>query len=157
MRREYGFCLSWVKFFRRLVIAEKNPVQIISKYGGIEFIIPEGDVAVGPNRIAVHQDWHLQGWQRNKVYPDFLACLHDRGNGKLRFTVLETKGLHLKGNDDTNYKRRLFELLTQHSQSALSVGELKLGLEKQNLCFDLLLEDDWVEKLSMSPSGILSG
>jgi hypothetical protein len=37
-------------------------------------------------------------------------------------------------------------LLTQHSQSALSVGELKLGFEKQDLRFDLLLEDDWLEK-----------
>ena len=46
------------------------------------------------HRIAVHQDWHLQGWQRDRIYPDFLACLHDRGDGKVRFTVLETKGEH---------------------------------------------------------------
>jgi len=99
------------------------------------------------HRIAVHQDWHLQGWQRSRVYPDFLACLHDGGDGKVRFTVLETKGLHLKGNEDTVYKTRLFELLTQHSQSALSVGELKLGLKKQEMRFELMLENNWREKL----------
>jgi len=99
------------------------------------------------HRIAVHQDWHLQGWQRSRVYPDFLACLHDAGDGKVRFTVLETKGLHLKGNDDTVYKEKLFELLTQYSQSALSVGELKLGLKRQQMRFELMLENNWREKL----------
>ena len=99
------------------------------------------------HRIAVHQDWHLQGWQRSRIYPDFLACLSDSGDGKMRFTVLETKGLHLKGNDDTVYKEKLFELLTQHLQSALSVGELKLGLKQQQMRFELMLENNWREKL----------
>jgi len=102
------------------------------------------------HRIAVHQDWHLQGWQRSRVYPDFLACLHDTGDGKIRFTVLETKGIHLKGNDDTEYKKRLFALLTEHSKTALTVGELKLGLKQQQMRFDLLLENDWREKLPQS-------
>ncbi len=102
------------------------------------------------HRIAVHQDWHLQGWQRSRVYPDFLACLQDQGDGKVRFTVLETKGLHLKGNDDTVYKTKLFELLTRHSQSALSVGELSLGLTGQQMRFELMLETDWREKLPAS-------
>jgi type III restriction enzyme len=99
------------------------------------------------HRIAARQDWHLQGWQRSRIYPDFLACLHGNGDGKLRFTVLETKGLHLKGNDDTNYKARLFDLLTRHSQTALSVGELKLGFQQEQIRFDLMLENDWREKL----------
>ena len=111
----------------------------------------DSDKAVGWwHRIAVHQDWHLQGWQRSRIYPDFLACLNDTGDGKVRFTVLETKGLHLKGNDDTVYKEKLFELLTQHSQTALSVGELKLGLKQQQMRFELMLENNWQEKLSAS-------
>ncbi len=111
----------------------------------------DGDKAVRWwHRIAVHQDWHLQGWQRSRVYPDFLACLHDLGDGKVRFTVLETKGLHLKGNDDTVYKAKLFDLFTQHSQTALSVGELKLGLKQQQMRFELLLENNWREKLPAS-------
>jgi type III restriction enzyme len=61
--------------------------------------------------------------------------------------VLETKGLHLKGNDDTNYKGRLFDLFTQHAATALSVGELKLGFQQQHLRFDLMLENDWREQL----------
>lgn len=79
---------------------------------------------------------------RRRLYPDFLACLHGSGDGKLRFTVLETKGLHLKGNDDTNYKARLFELFTKHSES-----ELKLGFQQQHIRFELMLETDWRDKL----------
>ena len=109
----------------------------------------DGDKAVRWwHRIAVHQDWHLQGWQRSRIYPDFLACLHGGGNGKVQFTVLETKGLHLKGNDDTVYKAKLFELLTQHSQTALTVGELKLGLKEQQMRFELMLENNWREGLT---------
>lgn len=113
----------------------------------------DGDKAVRWwHRIAVYQDWHLQGWQCSRVYPDFLTCLHDTGDGKLRFTVLETKGLHLKGNDDTDYKAKLFDLLTHHSKTALSVGELKLGLKQQQMRFELMLENDWREKLPASLS-----
>ncbi|MGB8355603.1 MAG: hypothetical protein WCD79_17020 [Chthoniobacteraceae bacterium] len=102
------------------------------------------------HRIAVHQDWHLQGWQKARVYPDFLACLHASEDGSVRFSILETKGLHLKGNDDTTYKTELFELLTQHAKTAQSVGELKLGLKQPQMRFELMLENDWKEKLGSS-------
>jgi len=99
------------------------------------------------HRIAVHQDWHLQGWQRNKVYPDFLACVQEMGNGKLRFAVLETKGLHLKGNDDTAYKERLFELLEKCSATGTNVGELKLAIKQTQMRFELMLENNWRERI----------
>jgi type III restriction enzyme len=95
------------------------------------------------HRIAVHQDYHLQGWQRARIYPDFLVCLQDLGDGVLRLSVLETKGMHLKGNDDTDYKRRLFDLFNEYSESALPVGELKLSVQQQVIRFQLLLEDNW--------------
>ncbi|MCX6900869.1 MAG: DEAD/DEAH box helicase family protein [Verrucomicrobia bacterium] len=99
------------------------------------------------HRIAVQQDWHLQGWQRNKVYPDFLACVQETGDGKLRFAVLETKGLHLKGNDDTAYKERLFELLEQVAAKGVNVGELKLQLAQKEMRFELMLENNWRERI----------
>ena len=89
---------------------------------------------------------------RSRVYPDFLACLTDSGNGKVSFTVLETKGFHLTGNDDTVYKEKLFELLTRYSQTACSVGELKLGLKQQEMRFELMMENNWQEKLQASAS-----
>ena len=44
------------------------------------------------HRIIERQDWHLQGWQKNKIYPDFLVCVKSSQNGNASFSILETKG-----------------------------------------------------------------
>ena len=44
-------------------------------------------------RIAARRDWGLQGWMKNKVYPDFLVRL-DADALSVRMLVLETKGKH---------------------------------------------------------------
>lgn len=51
-------------------------------------------------------------------------CVEQPSTDNYRFSVLETKGDHLKDNEDTEYKRRLFELLTTHVKTALDAGEL---------------------------------
>jgi len=56
--------------------------------------------------------------------------------------VVETKGLHLK-NDDTEYKRRLFEVLEKHSFDTVPVGELTLEAKPSPMRFRLVLEGDW--------------
>lgn len=100
------------------------------------------------HRIAVNQrSYSLQGWQRNKVYPDILACVHGTDKGKFRFTILETKGEHLKGNDDTEYKRKMFELLTAHVDTAIRAGELDLGESSQQLSFTMLMEKSWQQEI----------
>ena len=114
---------------------------------GVAWYLDDNAAVTWWHRIAVHQDWHLQGWQRSRVYPDFLVCLDSKDEGSMRFSVLESKGLHLKGNDDTEYKRKLFELLTKHSATAVSAGELKLGLKKASISFELMLEADWEQKV----------
>ena len=101
------------------------------------------------HRIAVNQrSYSLQGWQRNRVYPDFLACIHGTEEGKFRFTLLETKGEHPKGNDDTEYKRKLFELLTGHVETALRAGEMELIAEPQSITFTILMQNSLKEDLA---------
>ncbi|HBH26975.1 MAG TPA: restriction endonuclease subunit R [Rhodospirillaceae bacterium] len=79
----------------------------------------------------------LQGWKKDKVYPDFLVCLHGG-----RVVVLETKGNQLE-NPDTAYKRALFDLLTQ-SAGAAPVGTMEIDTP-QGPCysFEMVMEDDW--------------
>ena len=55
----------------------------------------------------VQRDYYLQGWRREKIYPDFVAF------GEQCLCIFETKGNHLK-NEDTKYKREVFELLERH-------------------------------------------
>jgi type III restriction enzyme len=101
------------------------------------------------HRIAVHQrEYSLQGWQKQKVYPDLLVCIEEPSAGTYRFSVLETKGEHLKGNDDTEYKRRLFELLTEHVKTAVAAGELTLEAASGGMTFKMLMESSWTQEIA---------
>lgn len=96
------------------------------------------------HRMVAKQDYSLQGWQKNKIYPDFIACMN-----KNNIFVMETKGLHLKGNEDTEYKTRLFELLTDYYQKLNNVKKHKLKSENDiNLSLQILQEDTWLKELS---------
>lgn len=66
------------------------------------------------------------------------------------FSVLETKGQHLKGNDDTEYKRKLFELLTSYTDNAIRAGQMELWEETEGVTFTMLLEDTWKDDLIKS-------
>jgi type III restriction enzyme len=79
----------------------------------------ERDVAVQLDGEAAVTWWHrnvaksgygLQGWQRQKIYPDFIFA-SSQDAGPKRIVVLETKGDHLGGNVDTTYKASVMELL----------------------------------------------
>jgi type III restriction enzyme len=106
--------------------------------------LDESDAVYWWHRIAVGRgSYGLQGWQKNKVYPDLLACVHGMKGGKFRFSVLETKGDHLKNNDDTEYKRKLFDLLTLNAKVGETVGELQLEVENAPIRFRMLMEEDW--------------
>ncbi|MFN0313955.1 MAG: hypothetical protein ACKVQA_02790 [Burkholderiales bacterium] len=94
------------------------------------------------HRIAVQADWYLDGWKKKKVFPDFLVALEETKGKPSRLVVVETKGMHLQ-NDDTEYKRKLFETLERHSDGGAPVGELLLGETSNPMRFRLVFEGDW--------------
>jgi len=91
------------------------------------------------HRIAVQADWYLDGWKKKKVFPDFLVALEESNSRPSKLVVVETKGLHLK-NEDTDYKRNLFETLERHSDGGVPVGEFVLGDAPGPMRFRLVLE-----------------
>ena len=44
------------------------------------------------------QDYHIQGWKKNKIYPDFVAANKSKTKKEEydNVYVLETKGIYLK-------------------------------------------------------------
>ena len=94
------------------------------------------------HKIAAKQQYHLQGWRRQRVYPDFVACR--RGDGRL--LILETKGIHLKGNEDTDYKQKLLETLEAAYNQAIDRGEMKVC--EPPAVFRMMFEDRWKEEVS---------
>ena len=98
------------------------------------------------HRIIERQDWHLQGWQKHKIYPDFLVCVKSSKEGEASFSILETKGQHLMGNMDTEYKKKLFELFTEYSRQSIDAGTIEI--QDQKMTFDLVLQNKWQNALS---------
>ena len=99
--------------------------------------------------VAKAGQFSLQGWRKQKVYPDFIFVLKrlDKAN---KLVCIETKGDQLEGNLDTAYKRKLMELVTRHYQQGDTVkaGELELVADNGiSVVCDLLLMSEWKTKL----------
>lgn len=94
--------------------------------------------------VARAGHYFVQGWRKNKVYPDFIFALQKK-SGKERLVVLETKGDFLKGYEDTVYKRKLLERLTAAYKldETVKAGELQLVGDGVDVVCDLVLMSEW--------------
>ncbi|HZT26918.1 MAG TPA: hypothetical protein VFA57_14560, partial [Pseudolabrys sp.] len=91
-------------------------------------------------RIAARHEWGLQGWMRNKVYPDFLVHL-DAERDVAKLLVLETKGRHLEGSADTKFKEKFFELLERAYTEGKEAGEVELFADRPDaMRFRILIQ-----------------
>ena len=103
------------------------------------------------HRMISKQDYHLQGWQKRKIWPDFLAysvANPQASTAPNKYMILETKGDHLKGNDDTEYKEKLFRLLQSYSQKPIDVGEFETATpSEEKMVFKILMESSWENDL----------
>ncbi len=86
------------------------------------------------HRVAVRQqgEYYLQGWKQGRIYPDFVAMANEE-----RLLIFETKGEHLSGNPDTEYKQKVLKAL----EGAFNdVGTMRLG-ESPNSIFRLVFSE----------------
>ena len=93
-------------------------------------------------RNRARKDYFVQGWKRDRIYPDFLWTLHpdpnddgairgddDRAEDGGKFDqvfVVETKGLHLEDSKDTDYKKSVFALCAKHARKT-NWGRVRAG------------------------------
>ena len=77
--------------------------------------------------VAKTGSYCVQGWRKNRVYPDFIFARERTGQSD-RIFVWEMKGDQLEGNLDTTYKRKLLETVTKHyrAEDGVRVGKLEL-------------------------------
>jgi type III restriction enzyme len=95
--------------------------------------------------VAKSGNYHLQGWKKNRVYPDFIFA-HQKAGKKQRIVVWETKGDQLEGNLDSEYKRKLLDTMTQcfKAEDVVKAGELELvGLDGTTVTCEMVLMSDW--------------
>ena len=86
------------------------------------------------HRVAVRQqgEYYLQGWKQERIYPDFVGMASET-----RLLIFETKGEHLLGNPDTEYKRKVLKAL---EGAFNAVGTVKLS-EAPNSIFQLVFSE----------------
>jgi type III restriction enzyme len=95
--------------------------------------------------VAKGGNYHLQGWKKNRVYPDFIFA-HQQAGKKQRIVVWETKGNQLEGNLDCAYKRRLLDTMSKcfKAEDVARVGELELvGEDGASVICEMVLMTDW--------------
>jgi type III restriction enzyme len=100
-------------------------------------------------RNRARQDYSIQGWRQHRIYPDFIftATNKEEANDYERVYVVETKGLHLKGNVRTDYVRKMFDICTRQAKTR-NWNELGLQMKDKVLRFEVLAEDEWEAKLN---------
>lgn len=94
---------------------------------------------IGPDHFSI------QGYKRNKIYPDFVVQQGHNKKPLASVVVVESKGKHLKGSEDTNYKRNIANYFEKIGQK---VSWQKLGedFENQTFRFQILDEGEYEDR-----------
>ena len=99
--------------------------------------------------LAGQDSYSIQGWKKNKIYPDFITSKKDEQNPEDYKTiyVIETKGEHILGSEDTVYKQNIFELCNQLGE-AKSWKDLGQEFSSKRVEFQLIPEGDWESRIN---------
>lgn len=144
---------------RQLVRRDGTPLEksLFAPVYEAELNKDEQDVAVYLDADNALEWWHrnvaraqygLQGWKRNRIYPDFIFAATG-GKGARRLVALETKGDQLD-NADTAYKRAVLDFLTENfaRETTTRSGELELVTEGGDVVeCALILMSEWKARL----------
>lgn len=96
-------------------------------------------------RNIPHRGYYVQGWQKSRIYADFIFTTRDTTDLRKVF-VLETKGLHLK-NENTKYKRSVFDLCNKHA-TRKTWNELVPAMRDKEIRYEVVFQDEWEKRLN---------
>ena len=101
-------------------------------------------------RNRARKDYYVQGWKRHRIYADFIVTLQadepDSDDEFHRVFVVETKGVHLKHSEDTDYKRSVFDLCSKHAKKT-DWATFVPAMHNKILRFEVVDEDEWQRRL----------
>ena len=101
------------------------------------------------HRNVAQQQYSLQGWRRDRVFPDFIFAIGAESGSK-KLMILETKGDHLD-NRDTKYKQDLMNTFSEVFQveQVRKCGELELVFDESIVVrCELIFEAEWKTHLA---------
>lgn len=100
-------------------------------------------------RNEVKQDYGVQAWKKEKIYPDFIFTVTDDAQKDKvnKVYIVETKGVMLAGNPDTKYKESVFDLCNCYAKKAPS-DTLGLVMKEREVEYEVIYGSEWERKLS---------
>lgn len=126
------------------VVADKNFNETEKS---VAFYLEDQDKLLFWYRNTARQDYAIQGWRKQKVYADFIFTTTVNEKSIDKIYVAETKGKHLLGNEDSEYKENLFDLCNSMAKER-RIDELGLSMKEKELSFEFIGEDEWKQRLN---------
>lgn len=86
---------------------------------------------------------------KTKNLSDFIFTRSDenKNNKSDKVFVVETKGIHLAKNDDTEYKESMLNICNKYAKKK-NIDELELALKNKDIKFEVVFEDEWKRKVN---------
>ncbi len=99
-------------------------------------------------RHLVGAKYSLQGWRNNRIFTDFVTAHKRESEEYSTVYVLETKGSHLSGNDDTRYKQEIFKICNREG-AKIRWEDLGQGFSKYHMVeFHMVFDFEWKQKIN---------
>ncbi len=102
-------------------------------------------------RNRTRRDYYVQGWKPRRIYADFIVTLRDdeseADDDFHQVFVVETKGVHLKGSEDTEYKRSVFDICSDHARKA-DWAQFVPAMRSKVVRFEVVDEEEWQARLN---------
>lgn len=91
------------------------------------------------HRVAArnHHEYYLRGWQRDRIYPDFVALFDGDDKNAATLRIYEIKGGQLE-NPDTKYKRDVFAEL----EKSFNAGMMKVKDGRMRGDFQIIFDNE---------------
>jgi len=88
--------------------------------------------------IAGDKRWYsVRGWRKGRIFPDFIVAKRKKTGFLELVYIIESKGEHLIGNPDTQYKKSVFNRLNKENTQRIEVSVVEFNLNK-NFQFELV-------------------
>ncbi len=107
-------------------------------------------------RNRSRRDYYVQGWKPRRIYADFILTLKPDepgvGDEYHRVFVVETKGVHLGRSEDTEYKRSVFDVCSEHARKT-DWAEFVPAMRNRVMRFEIVDEEEWKHRLNALLAG----
>jgi type III restriction enzyme len=98
-------------------------------------------------RNIPHYGYYVQGWQKSRIYADFIFTTHGGDDSDYRKVfVIETKGVHLK-NENTAYKQSVFAVCNRLAKKK-TWSELIPAMRGKEITYDVVFQTEWEKRLN---------